>query len=112
MKFMLVDILTLKYLFVFILYCVFVLNGTPQSSDRTSYFPEIDIIDSNNPAPGYLFISAPLINEIPGVSYIAIIDNFGTPVFFRLMNSSSWEMSLQPDDRIAYFSGNPTKFFL
>ncbi len=75
----------------------------------SDYFPDIIIRESNNPAPGYFFLAAKGLTA-PGASlYIAIVDNYGTPVFFRKMNKASGYLRLLPDGRIGNMNGVPRK---
>ena len=90
---------------------LFSLTAIAQSA-VSAFFPEIKILESNNPAPGYYFLAAKGISA-PGASlYIAIVDNYGTPVFFRKMNKASGSMRLLPDGRIAYMNGVPRKLYI
>ena len=59
--------------------------STAQTSDLEKYFPPIHILQSNNPAPGYVFIATKK-HYIDTVNYFTIIDNYGTPVYFRVVN--------------------------
>ncbi len=51
--------------------------------------PSIQIDQSNNPAPGYLFLCPS--------PYLMIIDNQGTPVFYRNVNGNIYDFDLQPN---------------
>lgn len=58
------------------------------------------VIDqSNNPSPGYLFLCPP--------PYLLIVDNQGTPVFYRNVNVSIegdiYDFDLQPNGYLTYF---------
>ncbi|MCD6091353.1 MAG: aryl-sulfate sulfotransferase [Bacteroidales bacterium] len=85
------------------------LKGQAQVSD---YFPNIKILESNNPAPGYYFLAAKGVSAENASLYISIVDNFGTPVFFRKMNKASGSMRLMKDGRIGYLNGVPRKLFI
>ncbi len=52
-----------------------------QTSYISSFFPEIKILESNDPAPGNFFIAAKGVSAPGAKLYIAIVDNYGTPVF-------------------------------
>lgn len=78
----------------------------------SNYFPDIKILESNNPAPGYYFLAAKGITAVGASLYIGIVDNFGTPVFFRKMNRASGSMRLMADGRIGYLNGVPRKLFI
>ncbi len=90
------------------LYSVNLIGQNPVSD----YFPDIKILESNNPAPGYFFLAAKGLSADDASLYIGIVDNFGTPVFFRKMNKASGSMRLMPDGRIGYLNGVPRKLFI
>lgn len=70
-------------------------SGIPDTA-LPSYLPNITI-QSNNPSPGYLFISP--------TPYLMIIDNEGTPVFFRDVGipGNLYDFDLQPSGELTYF---------
>ncbi len=83
-----------------------------QTDPVSNYFPDIKIIESNSPAPGYYFLAVKGLTA-PGAKYfIAIVDNYGTPVFFRLMPKASVSMRLLKDGTIGYVHGVPRKLYL
>lgn len=75
----------------------------------SDYFPDFKILESNNPAPGYFFLAAKGLTAPGAVLYIAIVDNYGTPVFFRKMNKASGYLRMLPDGRIGNMNGVPRK---
>jgi hypothetical protein len=78
----------------------------------SDYFPDFIILESNNPSPGFFFLAAKAITAPDASLYIAIVDNYGTPVFFRKMNRASGSMRLMPDGRIGYMNGVPRKLYI
>jgi hypothetical protein len=60
-----------------------------------SDLPGIVVNVSNNPSPGYFFLAA--------APYLEIVDNEGTPVFYRNVGSDVDNFDLQPDGELTYF---------
>jgi hypothetical protein len=77
----------------------------------SAYFPEIEVLASNKPAEGYFFFGSKGLTAPNAVQYIAIIDNYGTPVFFRKMDKLTSSMRVLPDGRIAYMHGAPRRLY-
>ncbi len=82
-----------------------------QENQIINFFPEIDVLKSNGPSEGYFFFGSKGLTAQNACHYIAIIDNYGTPVFFRKMNSLTPSMRLLKDGRIAYIHGRPRKLY-
>jgi hypothetical protein len=68
---------------------------TTADTSIPSYIPLVNINKSNNPSPGYYFMSAS--------PYLEIIDNEGTPVFYRYVQGSIYDFDLQPDGEVTFF---------
>lgn len=85
---------------------------TAQENPITSYFPIIDQLESNGPADGYYFMGSKGLSASDAVHYITVIDNFGTPVFFRKMTKATSSFRLLPDGRLAYLNGVPRKLYI
>lgn len=96
----------------FILINVIIVSGFAQSTPISDYFPDIKIMNSNGPAPGYFFLATQAVTAPGAQRYIAIVDNYGTPVFFRLMPAVSISMRLLNDGTIGYSHGVPRKLYL
>ncbi len=60
-----------------------------------SDLPRVIINTSNDPSSGYFFLSAS--------PYLEIIDNEGTPVFYRNVGGDIYDFDLQPDGELTYF---------
>ena len=98
---------------LFFLFIILTLKTYSQPVDITNYFPDFKITDSYNPSPGYFFLAAPLAKNTTDSPYLAIVDNEGTPVFFRRMDFPALVMTLQSDGRITFLSGKPeTLYFM
>ena len=83
-----------------------------QQSQVSQYFPEIKISDSNGPSAGHFFLATKGLVAPEAQHYIAIVDNYGTPVFFRLMPNVSLSMRLLNDGTIGYVHGVPRKLYI
>ncbi|MBN2237466.1 MAG: hypothetical protein JW729_07890, partial [Bacteroidales bacterium] len=99
----------------FILVLAFFLVNLQKTKSQTAvsdFFPDINILEFDNPAPGYYFLAAKGITDPNASLYIGIVDNYGTPVFFRKMARASASMRLMSDGRIAYLNGVPRKLII
>jgi hypothetical protein len=102
----------IKITFVILAICISLQINILQAQDELSdFFPDIKIRESNNPAPGYFFLASKGLTAENACYYIAIVDNYGTPVFFRKLNGLAVVMRPLPDGRIAYMSGTPRKLY-
>ncbi|TFH39690.1 MAG: T9SS type A sorting domain-containing protein [Bacteroidia bacterium] len=113
----LINLKTASYIRVFILVIIiFLLMQGIRSSAQTipvsDYFPDIKILNSNGPSPGYFFLGTQGVSAPGAMHYIAIVDNWGTPVFFRVMPNVSISMRLLDDGTISYVHGVPRKLYL
>ncbi|MHB9005257.1 MAG: arylsulfotransferase family protein, partial [Coriobacteriia bacterium] len=70
-------------------------STTAYDTTLPSDFPPLIINKSNNPSPGYLFLSPS--------PYLAIVDNKGTPLFYRNVQGDIYDFDLQPDGELTYF---------
>lgn len=61
--------------------------------------PEIFSLRNNNPSGGYYFMEKNYV----GYSYIIIVDNYGTPIFYRILDHNAHNFSLQPAGYLSYF---------
>lgn len=57
--------------------------------------PPVIIDQSHNPSPGYMFLCPS--------PYLMIIDNQGTPVFYRDVQGEIYDFDLQPNGELTYF---------
>lgn len=86
-------------------------SGFSQDLNIGYYFPEINISQANGPAPGYFFLASKGLTAEGAKHYIAIVDNNGLPVFFRLMPKPSGSFRVFSDGRLAYMHGVPRKLY-
>ena len=96
------------------IFVIFYVRGTVFSQNETinDFFPKFEYIESNGPAEGYFFMGSKGLTANNASHYITIIDNYGTPVFFRKMNKATSSFRLLDDGRIAYLNGVPRKFYI
>jgi len=87
-------------------------NSFAQQNSIVSFFPTIEHLESNSAAEGYYFMGSKGLTATGASHYITIIDNYGTPVFFRKMEKATSSVRLLPDGRIAYLNGVPRKLFI
>jgi hypothetical protein len=59
------------------------------------YLPFVNIDISNNPSPGYYFLSPS--------PYLEIVDNDGTPIFYQYAGGELYDFDLQPDGELTFF---------
>jgi len=86
-------------------------SSSAQSNSVKDFFPEIKIIESAGPSDGYFFMGSKGLTAEEASHYIAVIDNYGTPVFFRKMNKPTSSFRLLEDGRMAYLNGVPRKLY-
>jgi hypothetical protein len=69
-------------------------------------YPEVYSFMNDKPSAGYYFLEKNYI----GYCYIMIIDNFGTPVFYRILEHNAHNFSLQPAGYLSYYIENERSF--
>ena len=100
-------------IFLFIVsFLVFSGYSVAQKKSIDSFFPPVTIGESNCPGEGYFFISSNDLVSTNDSNYIAIIDNQGTPVFFKIMTDGASNFKLQPNGYLSYFSEEYKKIFI
>ncbi len=74
-----------------------------------STFPSFSIDSTNNPSEGYFFIGPmPMSGNKPG--YLIIMDNYGTPVFYRRTTMKTYCFQPYPNGYLATFEGPLQKY--
>jgi len=67
-------------------------------------FPEINLNVYNNPSDGYIFAGVYGGDFFPNATpYLTILDNWGTPVFYRKMDARIYDFKLQENGYLSYF---------
>jgi hypothetical protein len=96
---------------VFLLFHAFnlfpVLNAQ-QPGSLPEDFPEIIVNVHDDPEPGYIFITpCGIWGHFPGAApYLAILDNYGIPVFYQKLNQPAFDFKLQPSGMLSYNDGS------
>jgi len=74
-------------------------------------FPDIEVDSINNPAPGVIFL-APFDYYNRGKNYLVIMDNYGTPIFYRQMHYLNYDFKKQPTGVLTFYDELVNKFFV
>lgn len=83
-----------------------------QESSLQDFFPHIIINKSNNPSPGYFFLGSPTTQFAQStMSYVAMVDNYGTIVYYRNIFTPSYQFSLNSEKITAFISGDPAQLY-
>ncbi len=69
-------------------------------------FPAIYSLRSDNPSGGYYFLE----KNYAGYCYLIIMDNFGTPIFYRILEDNAHNFTLQPTGYLSYFIESERSF--
>jgi hypothetical protein len=80
------------------------LNLSPGDSLPTD-FPSRTILASDNPSPGKILLSNFDIYST-SVPYLMILDNSGSPVFYRKMDGNCLDFMVQPNGLLTYWDGS------
>lgn len=102
-----------KRLFLFLVVwtgLAFMNHTLAQTTDFDRYFPAITITKSYDPAPGYFFLATKKTYVDSAENYVAIIDNYGTPVYFRLADGKAAGMQVR-EDGFYFNEGQPKKYY-
>ncbi len=89
-----------------------ILNKVNGTKDLPDDFPAISVTQSNNPSPGYIFLSN-FSNQKnnPYRNYLMILDNSGEPVFYKKMQNNCFDFKMHPTGLMTYFDSNTQKFY-
>jgi len=68
-------------------------------------FPDMQVTVSNVPTPGYVFLAP--FSSVQNQSWLAIVDNYGTPVFYREIPAVTADFKIQ-EDYLTYFQAAGT----
>src|SRR5690554_164050 len=87
-----------------------ILNNSRSDTTLPEDFPNISVSHFNKPAEGYFFV-APFISSVDRRPYIIIMDNYGTPVFYRkIYGSAAFDFKKQDNGLLTYY--NNGKFYV
>lgn len=70
--------------------------------------PELDVIVSNNPSPGKIFVAN---CYSPDPQYIIISENNGTPYYSKVISSNILDFKKQPNGNLTYIDDEKGKFY-
>jgi hypothetical protein len=103
------SLLTISLLFVWQFNGVS-LNG--QISNVPANFPQYKVTANNSPDEGYFFLSAvQMPDKQPG--YLIMVDNYGTPVYYRYFNKVLNSFGVQPNGLLSFMGrAASAKFFI
>jgi hypothetical protein len=78
------------------------------NSNKSTFnsYPEVYSLINDEPSAGYYFMEKNYV----GYSYIMIIDNFGTPVFYMILEHNAHNFSLQPAGYLSYYIEDERSF--
>ncbi len=79
-------------------------NGSLKSTYND--FPSVYSLRNDNPSVGYHFLEKNYV----GYCYLMIIDNYGTPVFYRILEHNAHNFSLQPAGYLSYYIENQRRY--
>ena len=82
-----------------------------QADSLPADFPNVTVSISNDPAPGYIFL-APYNYPHYYNSYLLIIDNGGTPIFYQKSSSWNTDFTLQPKGYLSYWDQQAESFLV
>jgi len=92
--------------FIFLLFIIhisgFQISFGQGSESIESYLPPVKVIESNGPEPGYFFISSRVLNTDTALHFVAIVDNYGTPVYYRRIYLGNGGFRLQKNGYLTY----------
>jgi hypothetical protein len=93
------------------LFGICIVLGTNAQSEIEDHFPVVNVLEFNDPAPGYIFIGSKTKPDTTSF-FIAAIDNYGTPVFFRKTEAITPGAKINHDGTISYVMGAPRKLYI
>jgi hypothetical protein len=82
-----------------------------RAANLPSDFPQVSINNASNPSPGYIFISNFSLTPMTTGYYLMILDNSGSPVFYKKLDTAAYDFKKQPNGNLTYFSGRALKFY-
>jgi len=73
-------------------------------------FPPIQSTIYQTPAPGMLFLAS--FSAAPNITpYLMIIDDNGTPLFYRAMSAACFDFKRQPNGLLTYYDSGKLKYY-
>jgi hypothetical protein len=84
-----------------------------QALNVPANFPKYEIVANNSPDEGYFFLSpVQMPNKTPG--YLIIVDNYGTPVYYRYFSKVLNSFGVQPNKLLSFMgrTGTSPMFYI
>ena len=86
------------------------LRSAALSESLPADFPNIHAAVYGTPTPGRLFLTNLGFN-LPNPSYLMILNNDGSPFFYRRLSGVAINFQKQPDGRLTYFDGAAKAYY-
>jgi len=83
-----------------------------QETSLMNRFPTFRITQSNGPSPGYYFLAIKGTNNDTIPHFLAILDIYGTPIYFKIMDDVCTQLQVNPNGSLSYTYGKPRKVFM
>lgn len=91
----------IQFIIPALILCLYSQTAVSQSMVLPDNYPVYNISVSNSPDEGYLFLtSCPTGKLFPG--YMMILDNYGTPVYYRYMTKRAGDLMLQRNGLLSF----------
>jgi hypothetical protein len=69
-------------------------------------FPQMRVVASNNPTPGYIFLTTFSDSTVAGTPYRAVIDSLGQILYIAApSNAPDWDFKVLPNGKVAFCEG-------
>jgi hypothetical protein len=83
-----------------------------KDSTLPASFPKLNITTDSITAPGYLFLANFVwISGPVSTPYLMILDNSGTPYFYRQLSTTAIDFDMQPNGHLTYFDEEGWMFY-
>lgn len=81
-------------------------------SDLPSNFPQMTVTNAVNPSAGYTFLSNFSIGGAMNTGYyLMILDNSGTPVYYKELDTAAYDFKKQPNGNLTYYGTRGQKYY-
>ncbi|HEX7078273.1 MAG TPA: aryl-sulfate sulfotransferase [Candidatus Eisenbacteria bacterium] len=85
---------------------------SPSSDPLPGDFPNITATVIGRPSPGRIFLAEfDVRRAFKQTSYLMILENDGTPYWYRQLNGQALDFKMLPDGRLSYFDHSRGKFY-
>lgn len=87
-------------------------TNAAQSADLPEGYPVTELLVSDDPDPGKIFLAPYDRTMGPSQGDLLIVDNHNMPIFFRALPARAFGLTLQPDGRLTYYTTNHARFLV